>query len=88
MMSCKEVAELSSDYLDQELSTLRRFSLRLHILLCRECRELVQGIRSLLNVSSELKSPGDTARYEALASRLNEGSGEHPPGDGRGGAAR
>ncbi len=82
MMSCKEVAELSSDYLDQELSPLRRFSLRLHILLCRQCRELVEGIRSLLNVSPELKSPGDTARYEDLAARLSEGSGERPPGDG------
>ncbi len=86
MMSCKEVAELSSDYLEQELSALRRFSLRLHILLCRECRELVQGIRSLLNVSPELKSPGDTARYEDLAARLSEGSGELPPGDGSGGS--
>ena len=86
MMSCKEVAELSSDYLEQELSALRRFSLRLHILLCRECRELVQGIRSLLNVSSELKSLGDTARYEDLAARLSEGSGERPQGDGSGGS--
>ncbi len=86
MMSCKEVAELSSDYLDQELSARRRFLLRLHILLCRECRALVQGIRSLLNVSSALKSPGDTARYEDLAARLSEGSGELPPGDGGGGS--
>jgi hypothetical protein len=86
MMSCKEVAELSSDYLDQELSTWRRFWLRLHMLLCRQCRELVQGIRSLLDVSSELKSPGDTARYEDLATRLSEGSGELPPGDASGGS--
>ena len=86
MMSCKEVAELSSDYLEQELSALRRFSLRLHILLCRQCRELVQGLRSLLNVSSELRSPGDTARYEDLATRLSEGSSELPPGDGSGGS--
>ena len=82
MMSCKQVAELSSDYVEQELSALRRFSLRLHILLCRECKELVQGIRSLLDVSSELKSSGDTARYEDLATRLSEASGERPPGDG------
>jgi len=86
MMSCKEVAEISSDYLEQELSAWRRFSLRLHILLCRQCRELVQGLRSLLNVSSELRSPGDTARYEDLAARLSQGSGECPPGDGSGGS--
>ncbi len=86
MMSCKEVAELSSDYLEQELSAWRRFSLRLHILLCRQCRELVQGLRSLLNVSSELRSPGDAARYEDLATRLSQGSGERPPGDGSGGS--
>ena len=84
MMSCKQVAELSSDYLEQELSALRRFSLRLHILLCRECRGLVHGIRSLLNLSPELRSPGDTARYEDLAVRLSEGSGQRPPGDGGG----
>ena len=85
-MSCKEVAELSSDYLDQELSTLHRFSLRLHLLLCRECRELVLGIRSLLRVSPDLKSPGDPARYEDLADRLSEGSGRRPRGDGSGGS--
>ncbi len=84
MMSCKEVAELSSDYLEQELSALRRFSLRLHILLCRQCRELVQGLRSLLNVSSELRSPGDTARYEDLATRLSAGSGQRSSGEGSG----
>ena len=70
MMSCKQVAELSSDYLENQVSGLRRLSLRLHLLLCRECKGLVHGIRSLLRASPELRSPGDRARYEELASRL------------------
>jgi hypothetical protein len=76
MMSCREVAELSSDYLERELSGPRRLSLRLHLLLCRECKGLVQGIRSLLRVSPRLRAPGDRERYEEMASRLTGPSGE------------
>ncbi len=71
MMSCKEVAALSSQYLDQELPLLRRLSLQLHLMACRTCRGLVRGMRSLSRVSSVLRTRAGRC-YDDLAAKLTE----------------
>ena len=71
MMSCKEVAALSSQYLDQELPLLQRLSLRLHLLACRTCRSVVRGMRSLMSTSSVLRTSNDRC-YEELAAKLTD----------------
>jgi hypothetical protein len=80
MMSCREVAENGSAYLERELSPVRRLSLRLHMMLCHECRGLVQGIRKLLQASPALRTSGDTNRYEDLAAKLT-GKPDHSAAD-------
>ena len=70
MMSCRQVADLSSQYLERELSLVRRVALRMHLFLCRECRALVDGVRRVLQASPLLRRSGDHRRYEDLADRL------------------
>ena len=70
-MTCKEVAEFSSDYLDLELPRLQRLSFRLHLLLCRDCRRFVNGVRSLLRYSQLLRVRHPD-HYERLSSSLTE----------------
>ena len=53
MLTCKELAEHASDYLDDNMSPTRQLSLRMHLLLCRHCRDYmdqlaltIQGLRA------------------------------------------
>ncbi len=39
MLSCKEVSELSSRLLDENLSWSTRFKLKLHLMMCKQCVE-------------------------------------------------
>ena len=67
MMTCKEVAERTSEYLDREMPPLRRWSFRLHQLLCQDCREFVGGLRSLVARSPLLRSDREEDKYGTLA---------------------
>ncbi len=70
-MTCREVAGLSSDYLDRDLSFPRRLSFRFHLLLCSNCRRFVNGVRSLLR-QSQLLRIRQRERHERLSSSLTE----------------
>lgn len=38
MINCKQLSELSSDYLDRNLTLKQRLSVRFHTLMCKYCR--------------------------------------------------
>lgn len=38
MLNCEQFANLSSDYIDNEYSGVKRLEIRVHLLLCRNCR--------------------------------------------------
>lgn len=70
---CKEVAELSSNSLDESLPLKKRLGLKLHIMMCKFCRrnnEQLYLIREL--IGKKLKS-NDTSESEA-GSHLSEES--------------
>ena len=79
MMSCKDVANLASDYLEKDLPLLRRLSLRLHLFMCTDCRRFVQGIRTLAGSASALRGAGDPAKYDRLAYDLTGGTPNGSP---------
>jgi glutaredoxin 3 len=45
MLSCKELSEKASDYLDGELSPWTRMEIRLHVFLCEHCRRYLHQLR-------------------------------------------
>jgi len=45
--TCREVARLQSDALDQDLGISKRLGLRIHLLMCRWCRRYGKQIRFL-----------------------------------------
>jgi glutaredoxin 3 len=45
MLSCKELSEKASDYLDGELSPWGRMQIRLHMFLCEHCRRYLRQMR-------------------------------------------
>lgn len=41
MLMCRDLAKQASDYVDGELGVSRRLSIRMHLLMCRHCRNFV-----------------------------------------------
>jgi Putative zinc-finger len=44
MLSCRDIAEMTSDRIDGRLGIGRRLAFRLHVLVCRNCRRYTQQI--------------------------------------------
>ncbi len=43
--SCKQVSELSSQQLDEKLPLMRRFGLRMHVMICEQCRRYARQMK-------------------------------------------
>ena len=54
MLTCRDVNELVTSYLEQRLSRWDRLRFRLHIALCSDCRRYVAKVRQLADVMGEL----------------------------------
>lgn len=85
MLTCREVAERASDYLDHETSLSSRVEIRLHLALCRPCRLCVRQLASTIELvrRAEVRPPdpgtgqrlldafrcGQSARNDSLRSQ-------------------
>ncbi|MGV8836723.1 zf-HC2 domain-containing protein [Cellvibrio sp.] len=52
MLSCKQVATIASDYLDN--STPLKWQIRLHLLMCANCRRFVRHLKITRQVSAQM----------------------------------
>jgi anti-sigma factor RsiW len=72
----------ASDYLDSELGVRRRRRVERHTAECPECRDLLQGLRTVIGALGKIGGAESPVVAEAvLASirgRLGEHSREHP----------
>lgn len=71
MLSCKEVAHLASDYLDQQLAGNVSWKIRLHLLACRNCRRFIRHLRITTTIAPKIIQ--DTAQEldaEAVLQRI------------------
>jgi len=48
MLTCRDVANLTSDYLNKDLPLYRRLAVRLHLLMCVGCNRYYAQMRSTL----------------------------------------
>lgn len=46
MLMCKDLAEIASDYIDGELNTGRNLSVKMHLMMCRDCRTFIGNLRA------------------------------------------
>jgi hypothetical protein len=53
-LSCDEASRLASEALDRELSRNERWALHWHTLVCRNCRRLLQQLRSMRALLSNM----------------------------------
>lgn len=55
MLKCKDIAHLSSDYIDKSLPLMTRLNMRLHLFMCVHCRNLIKNLKSTVNVSAAIE---------------------------------
>jgi anti-sigma factor RsiW len=80
MLTCRQLVEQISDYIDGNLGLMDRTSLRLHLMMCRHCstyttqlRQMVEALRSL---PPDAQPPDFEAVSAAVLSALETPDGE------------
>jgi len=66
MLNCRDVTARASDFIDAQLPLRARVQMRMHLLMCRVCREYVRQmalvIRSLRRLPAQDKPSGTLKR--------------------------
>lgn len=71
MFKCKDIAEHSSDYLDQRLSWQQKLAFKLHVFICKNCRRYMRQFQQTITSIKLVKSqPKISPAERALAERL------------------
>lgn len=74
MLTCKEATQLASKGLDEKLTVRERFSLWLHLAMCRLCRHYVRNILKLHRLMQKAGQAGKELLPESV--RLSGNSRE------------
>ncbi|MBX2823961.1 MAG: zf-HC2 domain-containing protein [Gammaproteobacteria bacterium] len=46
MLMCKDLAVIASDYIDGELTGMQNLSVRMHLMMCKDCRTFIGNLRA------------------------------------------
>lgn len=69
MLSCRGLATIASEYIDDELGTVNKLSVRMHLLMCPRCRSFIGGLRE---TSAILKRQSDLKVREEYLRQIDE----------------
>ena len=70
LITCKDITETASDYIEGPNTFGQRFWFRLHLLMCRHCRRYLQQLQTAIGVAREL--PVDHEPTDAEIDQLVE----------------
>ena len=85
VLTCREVTEHATDYMEGALPVRTRWAVRLHLLLCRMCRAYVVQLRRTVGLLRGRALVGRSAAVETRIIRLvkeGQGSALDPQGGG------
>ena len=73
MLSCKDITELVTDYLEDRMSFMDKMRFQLHLGMCKHCRNYLKQMRQTIDTISELKEE-DVPEHvmEELMERFND----------------
>ncbi len=69
MLTCRQLVERSSDFLDAQLNLRERLQVRVHLAMCHNCRRFIRQMRLSQGLLRQLPEP-PLPELEALARRL------------------
>ncbi len=72
MITCKDVSDTASDYLEGPTTLLQRFSLRLHLIMCVKCRRYFRQLKLASGVAEKISAPFEPSdeEIESLVQKL------------------
>jgi anti-sigma factor ChrR (cupin superfamily) len=71
MLKCKDIADLSSDYLDGTLPLRKRLAIRLHLMMCGHCRRYLKSLQMVITTLGRSKQPiEDEARVDKIIDKI------------------
>ena len=78
MMTCKQVSERASAFIDGELGVWEAMQLRMHLAMCSGCQHFIRQMRTTRDLiqstgKSEEQKAGDDGRIDAILSKLQNG---------------
>lgn len=62
MLSCHEIHEMTSDYLEKRLSLMQRMNYRLHTFLCHDCQRFFTQFRTTIRTLRGLRPDEPSAQ--------------------------
>lgn len=73
MLMCRDLAEIASDYIDGELKSRQNLSVKIHLMLCRNCRTFIGSLRvSNKLLSAHASGVADDKFLERVEKRVTE----------------
>jgi predicted anti-sigma-YlaC factor YlaD len=68
MLTCKEITELNTDYLEGKLSTLQSLKFRFHLARCQHCRAFIRQMKAVIRLLAALvpEAPPEPVRDALL----------------------
>ena len=79
MLSCREVTEKASDYLERDLGFRERLQFRLHLAICTACRRYVEQLRAAVRLlKQQPPEPVPAAIEERVLDALRRHRDEQP----------
>lgn len=73
LLTCQQVATLASDYLDQQADGKITFKIRVHLIMCANCRRFVKHLRTTKTVVPHfVQSENPELDAEAVLKRIKE----------------
>lgn len=52
MLMCRDLAEIASNYIDGELNGRQNLSVKMHLMMCKDCRTFIGNLRASSNLLS------------------------------------
>ena len=73
MLTCKELTELATDYLEENLPWHERLRIQVHLWMCRHCRTYLDQMRKVIGLLRRLpKDPVPPKLVETLLLQFRE----------------
>lgn len=78
MLSCKEVTEIATDFLEENLPWRGRFGVQVHLWMCRYCRRYLDQMRKVVRLLKRLpREPVPSSLLEAILPQFQEKRDKH-----------
>ncbi|WP_339801370.1 zf-HC2 domain-containing protein [uncultured Marinobacter sp.] len=68
MLMCRDLARIGSDYIDGKLRPAETISVRMHLMMCKDCRSFIGNLRESVRL---IQSHSDYRMDEDYATRID-----------------